>query len=220
MQPDAVAEFIRAFAAETNAQRGDETVTRTRQETERAALKRKLDGLYDAIAEGLRTPGLKEKLEELEARVAALDNALTAPAPPPVRLLPNLSELYRRKVTELATTLGDPAIRTPALELVWGLIEQVTVRIDGAGNVMLDLEGALTAMLDLAQPGAVRGLWAGSAKVVAGARSGLCLPTAARGIRPCVDGHAYATALSQHDRISSVMSRCSGSPRLSSQTIL
>jgi site-specific DNA recombinase len=51
---------------------------------------------------------------------------------------------------------------------VRGLIEQVTVRIDSGGEVTLDLEGALTAMLDLAQPGAVRGLSERSVKVVAG----------------------------------------------------
>jgi DNA invertase Pin-like site-specific DNA recombinase len=150
MRPDAVAEFVSAFAAEVNAQRGDEGATRSRQEAERAALKRKLDGLYDAIAEGLRTPGLKEKLEDLEARVVALDRSLAAPPPPSVRLHPNLSELYRRKVSELATTLADPAIRTPALELVRGLIEKVTLCIDATGNVTL-------------------GLCTGSVKVVAGA---------------------------------------------------
>ncbi len=120
--------------------------------------RRKLDGLYDAIAEGLRTPGLKEKLEDLEARVATLDKALAAPAASPVRLHPNLSELYRRKVTDLATTLKDPMIRTRSLEVVRGLIERVTVRVEDGGDVTLDLEGALSAMLDLAQPGAVRDL--------------------------------------------------------------
>ena len=168
MQPDAVAEFVRAFGAEMNAQRGDETATRSRQEAERAALKRKLDGLYDAIAEGLRTPGLKEKLEDLEARVTALDEALTAPAPSPVRLHPNLSDLYRRKVTELSATLADPGIRAQALEVVRGLIERVTVHTGAEGAVTLDLEGALTAMLSLAQPEAGRALGEGSVKVVAG----------------------------------------------------
>ena len=168
MQPDAVAEFVRAFGAEMNAQRGDDTALRSRQEAERAALKRKLEGLYDAIAEGLRTPGLKEKLEDHEARVMALDEALAAPAPSPVRLHPNLSELYRRKVTELSATLTDPGIRMQALEVVRGLIERVTVHTDDDGTVTLDLEGALTAMLSLAQPEAGRALGEGSVKVVAG----------------------------------------------------
>ncbi|WP_114965319.1 hypothetical protein [Alkalilacustris brevis] len=116
MQPEAVAEFITVFGREVNAQRGDETAQRSRLEAELSALIRKLDGLYDAIAEGLRTPGLKDKLEELEARKAELDAKLTAPAPSPVRLQPNLAALYREKVAQLAATLADPEIRTPALE--------------------------------------------------------------------------------------------------------
>ena len=168
MQPDAVAEFVRAYGAEANARRGDETAVRARREAERAALKRKLDGLYDAIAEGLRTPGLKEKLQELEGRLAAVDADLAAPPPSPVRLHPSLSDLYRRKVSDLAATLADPEIRTPALEAVRGLIERVEVREEGDA-VTLALEGALTAMLDLAQPGSVRGLDVRSVEVVAGA---------------------------------------------------
>ena len=176
MQPDAVEEFIRAFTAEMNAHRGDRSAERRQQEAERATLKRKLDGLYDAIAEGLRTPGLKDRLEDLESRLAALDDALAAPPTSPVRLHPNLSELYRRKVTELAATLNDPAIRTPALETVRGLIERVTVHMDDSDAVTLELDGALTAMLELAQPGALRDGEACSAKVVAGARNQRNLP--------------------------------------------
>ena len=104
----------------------------------------------------------------MEGRIAVLDEALAAPAPSPVRLHPNLSELYRNKVAELAGTLSDPLIRTPALEVVRGLIQRVTVHIDADGTVTLDLEGALTAMLSLAQPETVRRLGPGSVKVVAG----------------------------------------------------
>jgi len=57
---------------------------RQRLEAEWASLSRKLDGLYDAIAEGLRTPGLKEKLQALEARKAELERTLSAPAPSPI----------------------------------------------------------------------------------------------------------------------------------------
>ena len=169
MQPDAVAEFVRGVTIAVNAQRGDEAAARGRQDAERAALKRKLAGLYDAIAEGLRTPGLREKLEELEGRVAALDEARATPAPPPLRLHPNLSELYRQKVADLAATLDDPAIRTPALEAVRGLIEGVTVQADTGGTVTLVLDGARSAMLELAQPGSVRALCGSSVKLVAGA---------------------------------------------------
>jgi site-specific DNA recombinase len=174
MEPDAVAAFVKDFADLSNAQGAERAQARQRLETERKALKRKLEGLYDAIAEGLRSPGLKEKLLDLEGRVAAIDAGLDHPAPAPVRLNPNLSELYRRKVTELAVTLADPAIVGPAREVVRGLIERVSVRWE-EGKAVVALDGALTALIGLAQnakspAGAGRGgLELSSVKVVAGA---------------------------------------------------
>ena len=76
MQPDAVAEFVAAFTRAANAQRRDEGI---KHEQTRKALKdveRKLAGLYDAIADGFRTPGLLQKLQALEGetiRAPALD---------------------------------------------------------------------------------------------------------------------------------------------------
>ena len=150
MQPAAVAEFITAYTAEVNGQRGANTAERARLVSERASIARKLEGLYDAISEGLRTLGLKDRLETLEARLGELDGLLAAPAPTPVRLHPNLSEIYKKKVTELAVTLADPDIRTAALEAVRGLITRVTVQ-SGDDGLNLELDGALTAMIGLAQ---------------------------------------------------------------------
>ncbi len=111
---------------------------------------------------------MKERLEEMEARLSALDAELAAPALSPVRLHPNLSALYRRKVEDLAATLSDPEIRPAALEAARALIERVEVR-EGDGAVVLALDGALSAMLDLAQPGAARVVDGSSVEVVAGA---------------------------------------------------
>ena len=174
MQPAAVAEFVSAYAVEVNGQRGADTADRARLVSERAQIVRKLEGLYDAIADGLRTPGLKDRLEKLEARQSELDLELAAPAPTPVRLHPNLSEIYKKKVSELAVTLADPDIRSAALEIIRSLINRVTV-CDGPEGLTLDLEGALTAMIGLAQNAKsplesgldVRAV-AGSVKVVAG----------------------------------------------------
>jgi site-specific DNA recombinase len=150
MQPAAVAEFVAAYTAETNANRGAETADRARLASERAQTARRLEGLYDAISDGLRTQGLKDRLEALEARLGELDDTLAAPAPTPVRLHPNLSQMYRRKVAELAVTLEDPEIRIAALEAIRGLITRVTVH-DLSDGLTLELEGALTAMIGLAQ---------------------------------------------------------------------
>ena len=172
MQPDAVAAFIAAYAEEVNGSRSGEEAQRARLAAERAATARKLDGLIDAIAEGLRTPGLKDRLEALEARLADLDAALGAPAPSPVRLHPNLAEAWRKKVEELAQTLADPGIQTEALEIIRSLITRVTVTA-GESGVTLALDGALSAMIGLAQNARSRAVGAaglvGSVEVVAGA---------------------------------------------------
>ncbi|MCW1918115.1 hypothetical protein NX862_05055 [Rhodobacter sp. KR11] len=138
----------------------------------------KLEGLYDAIAEGLRTPGLKERLEGLEARLKELGADLEAPAPSPVRLHPGMAEAYRKRVGELSEALRDPELRVEALEISQGLITRVTVTAKEDG-VALGLEGSLSALIGLGQ-GAIgtntkshpKVAWYGSSMVlVAGARS-------------------------------------------------
>ncbi|WP_093038009.1 recombinase family protein [Ruegeria marina] len=170
MQPEAVAAFVKSYSAAANSEAGALQAARSRLQSDRDTTARKLDGLYEAIAEGLRTPGLKAKLEELEARISDLDATLREPAPVPVRLHPNLSELYRNKVAELAQTLSDPEIRTESLEIIRGLIERVIVLHEGE-CIVLELEGALTAMISLAQNDKSRPAAACSEKVVAGGRS-------------------------------------------------
>ena len=166
---------MEAYAQELNAQRASEYAHRSRVQGERNQIARKLDGLYDAIAEGLRTPGLKERLEQMEAKLVNLDAALKAAAPSPERVHPNLADIYRRKVTELSAALEDPEIRPGALEAIRNLIESVAI-FEPADGVTLELEGAITAMIDLAQPAAMGKVDHSSVKVVAGARYQRYLP--------------------------------------------
>ena len=169
MQPDAVAEFVTAFTKEANGQRNAQEADRQHVQKDRDTLAEKLDGLYDAVANGLRTDGLLQRLEQMEADLRTLDEVLEAPAPPPVRLHPNLSEHYRSKVRALSETLSDPEVRTAALDIIRGLIERVIVTVDADGQVLLELHGAITAMIEAAQPGVLNDVDHCSVKVVAGA---------------------------------------------------
>jgi hypothetical protein len=65
--------------------------------------------------------------------------------------------------------LADPEIRPMALETIRGLIQSVTVH-ETASGVRIDLDGAITALVGLAQPGADAILRVGSVEVVAGGR--------------------------------------------------
>ncbi|MDQ2068245.1 recombinase family protein [Xinfangfangia sp. CPCC 101601] len=172
MQPDSVASFVREHSKLSNSQAAETQQKRSKLETERAAIKRKLEGLYDAISDGLRSPGLRDKLLELEARVAMIDQDVAQPAPPPIRLNPNLSELYHKKVVELANTLAHPATAVAARDVIRGLIDRIAVRWGEDGQPVVMLDGALTALIGLAQDAkspAIARPFGGSVKVVAGA---------------------------------------------------
>jgi site-specific DNA recombinase len=168
MEPDAVAQFMKAVAEEWNEERRNAAKDHVRLEHELAAIESKLTGLYDAIAEGLRTPGLLARLEDLERQKAEMQQKVERTEQEPVRLHPNLSELYRRKVADLAGVLEDEAFREPTLEKLRGLIEEVSVFREGSVT-RLEVRGALTAMLDLASAGLGLDRHVSTAKVVAGA---------------------------------------------------
>jgi site-specific DNA recombinase len=148
MAPELVGAFIEEFDREVNRHRRDEELARSGLEAEFGAVMKKLDGLIDAIADGLRAPGLQRRLEELESRKAELKDRLTRPAPPPIRLHPNLAELYRAKVAELRAALADPELRTEALELIRSLIDRVELHPVEDG-FRVELVGEIANMIKL-----------------------------------------------------------------------
>ena len=72
MQPEHVAEFVAEYTAEYNRLNSERSAALASHKHELESVTRKLDGLIDAIAEGMRAPGLQQKLDALEARKAEL----------------------------------------------------------------------------------------------------------------------------------------------------
>ena len=186
MQPDAVKAFITAYHQEINAGRDVAAAERGRLEKELRAVTTKLEGIYDAVADGLRTPGLLAKIEALEEQKPVLEARLDTPPPSPVRLHPNLAELYRQKVASLRESLADPLIRDEAIDLLRGLIDQVRLG-HGEDGWSAELQGEIASLVSLGmenekapRPG-LRAEALCSAKVVAGARNQLYLLFAVRG---------------------------------------
>jgi site-specific DNA recombinase len=169
MAPDLVAEFVDEYHREVNRQRQGAEVDRSAAQSELAAISRKLDGLIDAIADGLRAPDLQRRLDELGVRKNELEARMAGPASPPVRLHPNLAQLYRQKVAELHTTLIDPELRGEALELIRGLIERVELHATEDG-FRIELIGEIANMVKLSAGAESFGTDAerASVKVVAG----------------------------------------------------
>ncbi len=180
MQPIHVDEFITAYNRELSVAASESEQDREGKRRELTTVSRKLDGLYDAIADGLRSPGLAAKLESLEAQKAELEEAIDdVRATAPVLLHPNLAGLYQDKVAKLAETLRAPSIRDEAGEILRDLIDEIIVTpcgMDRNDGWSIELVGNIVEMVALAnapEPRTKRAALdertARSVKVVAGA---------------------------------------------------
>lgn len=175
MAPELVKEFIAEFTAEANRYHHDRELQLAQRRRELSEVARRLDGLIDAIADGLRTAGLKDKLEELERRKRTLETELTTALPPPPLLHPNLAELYRRKIAELENAIEDPTLRDEALAILRDLVEAVELHPTKDG-FDIEFRGQIANMIGLSSPTRSRSNsehFVISAKRVAGERSHL-----------------------------------------------
>jgi len=148
MAPEMVEEFVAAYHEEVNRHRREATAARASKERELAEVTRKLDKLIEALIEGYRTAGLQQRLQELEARKAALEQELAADPPPPVRLHPNLAQVYRAKVERLHEALADPGLRDEALGILRGLIERVVLH-PAEDGLQVEIVGEIVRMVEL-----------------------------------------------------------------------
>jgi site-specific DNA recombinase len=103
--------------------------------------RRQIDRLVDANADGMPAAAVKNRLAALEARrleLEALAKSSVAPAP---RLHPNLAEVYRQRVAELAQVLTQNNA-AEARELVRSLMGSITLVPDD-GKLRIEVRGAL-----------------------------------------------------------------------------
>jgi site-specific DNA recombinase len=144
MQPELVAEFVAAFTAEWNRLRAEASAGLAGRRRELETAERKLDGLVEAIADGLRVPGLQARLDELDLRKRALQAEILVaemgPALP--RLHGNLTSIYRGRVADLRASYAAGG-GTEVLEAAQALVERVEVHApaEPGGRPRLDAGG-------------------------------------------------------------------------------
>ncbi len=166
MTPELVQEFIGAFHQELNQSRQARELDYQGKAQELRAISGKLEGLYDAIAGGLRTPGLQAKLLQLEAEKGVLEAAVAQGKPIAPRLHPCLAEVYRDMVANLHAALSEPEARTEAAEILRGLVERINVW-SGRDGQRIELIGDIVKLVTL-PGGNVPAPFESSVKVVAG----------------------------------------------------
>ena len=108
---------------------------------------KKLANLVDAIADGIRMPGLQQKLNELEARRATLLEDVGTKVPALPALHPKLGEVYRREIEALHKAIqADDATETR--EAARALIDHVIIHpSEDGGPPGIELIGNLAARL-------------------------------------------------------------------------
>jgi site-specific DNA recombinase len=148
MQPELVAEFIRAFNAEWARLCTSIVAAANARRKELPVLSRKIDNLVDAISEGDRSPSLRDKLALLEAQRNKLMSEATASEVPLPALHPGIADIYRRKVANLHEAISS-ADDHEVLEAVRALIEKVIVTPPDhdADPPGIELIGDLTELL-------------------------------------------------------------------------
>ena len=172
MQEHGAQSYSSASPVEVNRQRHQVELSLVQKRRDHDDVTRKLAGVIEAIADGLRAPGLQSRLDELEQRKAALAAELDAAPPPAPRLHPNLAEVYRKKVADLQMALADPATHTEALEILRALIERVEVR-SAEDGFAIELVGEIANMVTLSAgaESVTKEPYRSSVKVVAGTRN-------------------------------------------------
>ncbi len=149
MQPDLVKEFTAAFHDEINRQKHDGKAERTRIQRELNRETQRLNGMIDAIADGLRTPGTLARLQQLEKRTAELEARFNSKPAEVLILHPNLAELYRRKLERLSETLRTSTLRHETLDVLRGLIEEVRLKPVKDG-FQVELIGDIANIIEIA----------------------------------------------------------------------
>lgn len=125
LDPALMQEFAAEYHRELNRLSASRNRDRDRHEAELARVTRQVRAIIEAIKEGIRTPGMKEEMLQLESRKAELEQLLAEAPPPAPTLHPAMAEVYRRKVADLHAELNRPELRAQATQALRGLIEEI-----------------------------------------------------------------------------------------------
>src|SRR5262249_51473277 len=151
MHPELVTTFIEEFHKELNRQRAEQDGRRDRAarelETTEQDIRREIGGI-----KGGRPGGgaeVKDEMQSLETRRIEFLGKFESAPPSLPRLPPNLAELYRQKVVNLAEALNEEHTRLEAAECIRELIDEIRL-VPKHGELTIELYGELAALINLA----------------------------------------------------------------------
>jgi site-specific DNA recombinase len=150
-----VAAFARTYHDEIRHSAGEANARLAQDRKQRAEVDRKIGAIITAIEDGGYSKTLKARLDELEINKSAFELRLAGPASSPIRIHLKRSELYSRKVEQLAASLNDEAIRLEAAEVMRGLIDKIVLTPEG-DVLKAELHGDLAHILALTEESTIK----------------------------------------------------------------
>ena len=95
--------------------------------------------IFDLKA-GILSDTLQAEFSRLEGNKRAIEQELATEPPPPIRLHPNLAEIYRKKVENLTEALNAEKTRQEAGEIIRGLIDEIRL-VPDSDHLRIHLKG-------------------------------------------------------------------------------
>ena len=117
-------------------------------ERELARLEARWKKLIEMVMEGVPPAEVKDEMIASAARREELERQQHSLSEPPPLLHPQMADIYRRKVTQLARALQEPESRSEATEALRGLVDAIVLTPDEREETLrIELRGNLAAML-------------------------------------------------------------------------
>ena len=147
MDPDAYKAFAEEFTAEWNRLQMETTGDHAARVAELERTVRQIERMVDAIANGTAASAISVRLNALEQRRLALETEVATSTSPAPYLHPNLADIYRERIANLAAALSSEGA-AEVREIIRGLIDTITLHPDG-DTLRIDIRGELAAILGM-----------------------------------------------------------------------
>jgi site-specific DNA recombinase len=150
LRQDLFEEFCDEFTKEMNRLRMEHRSGLISAQRELEKVQVEIRKIIEAIKQGFAGQELKDEMAVLQRRKEDLAARLEGADELPPLLHPNMANVYRQEVAQLAEALGDQERRTEAADALRSLIDEIVLTPDG-GTLQIELKGNLAAMLGAAQ---------------------------------------------------------------------
>ena len=151
MDPEIYRAFAAEFTAEWNRLQAESSGDQVAKQSELGRARGQLERLVDAIANGTPIDALQTRMTTLEARRLALEAELAQAVAPVLALHPNLPNVYRARVEQLAVKI-EAHDGAEAGALIRGMTESVLL-FKADGGFQIEVRGELANILGLAAGG-------------------------------------------------------------------